>query len=77
VSHATLSWNIFLIKILFIIAGRRRGCRREKNDNKFQLTYPNGSSHYLIKCKFNLASMIILYLIISTIGVTGEFNFDF
>lgn len=55
-------------RISFIIAGRRRG------SNKFQLTYPNGSSHYFRKCKFNIATTIILHLLISTIGVTGEWK---
>lgn len=71
-------WKFYFIRILmfyfsfFIISGRRRACLRENDDNKFKLTYPRGSSHYFRKCKFNIVSTIILYLFISTIGVSGE-----
>lgn len=77
------SWNFLFIRILmfyfsfFIISGRRRACLRENDDNKFKLTYPRGSSHYFRKCKFNIVSTIILYLFISTIGVSGELKIFF
>lgn len=79
-THSSLSCNsfkyLFSYKYFFIIPGRRRSCLRENNENKFQQTYPNGSSHYFRKCKFNVKTMIILYLVISTIGVTGESKSD-
>lgn len=77
-SHKLKPLNIQLIKILFFNStGRRRELDKHIDIIKSKSSRnPNGHSHYFSNfknCKFNVVSTLVLCLLLSLIGNTGEF----
>ncbi|KAG5672436.1 hypothetical protein PVAND_002564 [Polypedilum vanderplanki] len=64
--------NRFL-KFLTRFSGRRRVFERHNfQQSTFKSPKYYGHSHYFRNCKFNIVTTIVLWLLLSTIGVTAQ-----